>query len=594
MAPVRSIFGTWVSMACLLLTLGACRHETSTTAPAVSYTVGGTVSGLSGAGLGLQLNGAGNLAISANGSFTFTGGLTAGSNYQVVVQTQPNGPAQTCTVANGSGTVGGANVSNVTVSCVTNTYTVGGSVAGLSGSGLVLQLNSANNLAVAAAGNFVFASPISSGTAYTVSVATQPVSPAQNCTVAGGSGTVAAANVSSVAVSCTTTAPAVAEIPVAVNGPLDIQDLFTSVSFDPPFRVGAIYVGGRNGITTTTALSSALLATIDDVTKVRTTGGLTSNSGVFILSERDSAVYVFRPSTLATSRIHGPNQIVIDMQMNRTTGRLLTVDVEPVFRSVGQAGPLIQVWNTETADAQFRFNIAVSRGGIGDPARCPCTVAADPANFDTVYAFSRGSDTVTVSTVKLSASATENKTGSVAIANPASSNKSLGQMVADASSAFVTDSQGRLHKVTINGTSATGALELSETATNVVIQGNLLRDEAPSSSLFFDVGLGPNPPAVGGSSIRVYNSADPSLNVVATIPTSSNAIGPFAFGATEIFFWDGSTLKAVRRANWTTRTIAGAPTEGSGNPLLYDDFSKTILYGSAARNVVFAVDATPR
>jgi hypothetical protein len=79
-----------------------------------SYSVGGTVSGLSGTVV-LQDNGGDNVSVSANGSFTFPTSLASGAGYNVTVLTNPSG--QTCTVANGSGTVASASVTNVAVSC---------------------------------------------------------------------------------------------------------------------------------------------------------------------------------------------------------------------------------------------------------------------------------------------------------------------------------------------------------------------------------------------------------------------------------------------------------------------------------------------
>ncbi|WP_395706264.1 DUF2341 domain-containing protein [Casimicrobium huifangae] len=148
-----------------------------------TYTVGGTVSGLTGSGLVLSLNaGAQTLPVAANGSFTFPIALTSGSNYAVTVQTQPSGPVQSCTLANGNGTIGGANVTNVTVTCATNTYSVGGSVTGLAGTGLVLSLNAgAQTLPVAANGAFTFPTALASGSSYAVTVQTQPGSPTQSC-----------------------------------------------------------------------------------------------------------------------------------------------------------------------------------------------------------------------------------------------------------------------------------------------------------------------------------------------------------------------------------------------------------------------------
>jgi len=174
---------------------------TCTTNAPVTYSVGGTVSGLSGTVV-LQDNGGDNLSVSANGSFTFATKLASGAAYAATVRTQPSG--QTCTVGSGSGTVGSANVTNVAVTCTTNapvTYSVGGTVSGLSGT-VVLQDNGGDNLSVAANGSFTFATKLASGAAYAATVLTQPSG--QTCTVGSGSGTVGSANVTNIAVTCTT------------------------------------------------------------------------------------------------------------------------------------------------------------------------------------------------------------------------------------------------------------------------------------------------------------------------------------------------------------------------------------------------------
>src|SRR5579864_2240194 len=85
------------------------------------------------------------------------------------------------------------------------TYTIGGTVSGLAGSGLVLQDNGGDNLTVASgATTFVFATAVQSGKPYAVTVMTQPSSPQQTCTVTGGSGTVGSANVTNVSITCVT------------------------------------------------------------------------------------------------------------------------------------------------------------------------------------------------------------------------------------------------------------------------------------------------------------------------------------------------------------------------------------------------------
>ena len=169
----------------------------------VTHTVTASVSGLSGSGLILQLNGGIDLKVTTNGNATFAAPLGPGTIYRVTVGTQPSSPSQVCTVANGSGTIGTSNVS-VAVSCAIVSYAVSADVSGLAGSGLVLELNAGNDLAVTANGNASFATLVASGASYQVTVTTQPSSPQQVCNVASGSGTVGSSKVT-VAVTCVTT-----------------------------------------------------------------------------------------------------------------------------------------------------------------------------------------------------------------------------------------------------------------------------------------------------------------------------------------------------------------------------------------------------
>ena len=69
-------------------------------------------------------------------------------------------------------------------------YTVGGTLTGLLGQGLVLEDNSGNSLSLASNGAFVFSGSVGNSAAYSVTVATQPSNPAQTCTVHNGSGTI--------------------------------------------------------------------------------------------------------------------------------------------------------------------------------------------------------------------------------------------------------------------------------------------------------------------------------------------------------------------------------------------------------------------
>jgi len=164
-----------------------------------TFTVSVNVTGLSGSGLVLQLNGAGNLSVGANGFFTFSTRLSAGTPYSVTVLTYPASPTQACSLANATGTIAAGNVGNVGVNC-TNGFTIGGTVSGMSGAGLVLQNNGGGNLPISANGPFTFAAPVASGAAYNVTVFSP--TPTQTCAVTSGSGN-ATINVNNVAVNCT-------------------------------------------------------------------------------------------------------------------------------------------------------------------------------------------------------------------------------------------------------------------------------------------------------------------------------------------------------------------------------------------------------
>jgi len=84
------------------------------------------------------------------------------------------------------------------------TYTIGGTVSGLVGSGLVLQDNAGNDLAIGGSGAFTFSTALASGAAYNVTVLAQPETPSQTCIVTGGSGAVGGANVTTAQINCTT------------------------------------------------------------------------------------------------------------------------------------------------------------------------------------------------------------------------------------------------------------------------------------------------------------------------------------------------------------------------------------------------------
>jgi hypothetical protein len=108
---------------------------------------------------------------------------------------------QTCSVANGSGTVDdlGDPVTSVAVTCTTSS-SLGGTVSGLPAGTSVTLKNGGTLLAVAANGAFAFPGIEAAGSTYDVTVATQPAGHA--CTVSAASGTIVANVMASVVVTC--------------------------------------------------------------------------------------------------------------------------------------------------------------------------------------------------------------------------------------------------------------------------------------------------------------------------------------------------------------------------------------------------------
>jgi hypothetical protein len=212
----------------------------TTPVPTPKYTIGGTISGLSGTAV-LQDNGGDNLSVSSNGTFTFPTALLAGQTYSATVATTPTG--QQCTVSNGSGTVGSANVTNIAITCTTlpvPTISIGGTISGLSGT-VVIQDNGGDTLSVGSNGTFTFPTLLATGATYSVTVVTNPTS--QQCTVSNGSGTVGSANVTNVAVTCTTIASTVSDNFARANGSLGPN--WTAMT-DGPLAISSQMVIGTN------------------------------------------------------------------------------------------------------------------------------------------------------------------------------------------------------------------------------------------------------------------------------------------------------------------------------------------------------------
>lgn len=147
-----------------------------------SYTVGGTVTGLSGQLVLSSSKGtlvvAETDALDGAAGFVFQDAFFEGDTYAVTVTTQPSG--QACSVSNGVGTLSNANVSDIAVACLPATVTVNGAVRGLNGE-IGIRLTVVDNAQdVSAAGDeagqalFEFTEKVPAAQPYSISVMSQP------------------------------------------------------------------------------------------------------------------------------------------------------------------------------------------------------------------------------------------------------------------------------------------------------------------------------------------------------------------------------------------------------------------------------------
>jgi hypothetical protein len=168
-----------------------------------AYAVGGSVSGLAGNGLRLEYD-ADNvslpaaLAFAANGSFVFDAATTSaitGTAYRIRILAQPTGPAQTCIVTGGTGTVASANVSSVQVVC--DNHLVRINLTGMRDTNVIRLLNNGVDLIGVGAhtGPYQFTAPVATGDPYHVTIERQPSTPTQTCVVSNGSGVMGSSDV---------------------------------------------------------------------------------------------------------------------------------------------------------------------------------------------------------------------------------------------------------------------------------------------------------------------------------------------------------------------------------------------------------------
>ena len=216
-------FSTLSAVAALTLAaaLSACGGK-------AQFAVQGTITNLNNSGLVLA-NGSDRLPVpSGTTSFVMPQQIPYGTDYNVTVLTNP--ARQTCTpVSGGSGSAGHTIAIAVQINCVQNTYSVGGQFTGLlanndavpasgttaavpatprvvtllngSSGGQVLVSSAGADDGTPGKGEFVFGTAVADGSAYGVTILSQPAD--INCTLINNTGIINGSNASNIQLNCT-------------------------------------------------------------------------------------------------------------------------------------------------------------------------------------------------------------------------------------------------------------------------------------------------------------------------------------------------------------------------------------------------------
>lgn len=207
------------------------------------------------------------------------------------------------------------------------TYTIGGTVAGLNGGGLVLQDDGGDNLPInAGASTFSFSTSVPQAGLYSVTVLMQPAG--QTCVVANGSGS-ATGKVSDIAVTCTSLETITGTIVGLANPGLVLQDnggdsltiasTATNFTFPTPVASGGAYLvsvlnqplgetctltngsGNANAaITNITVTCSPQFAISGTITGLKGTGLVLEDNGTDTLTINAQATSFAFPTSVTT------------------------------------------------------------------------------------------------------------------------------------------------------------------------------------------------------------------------------------------------------------------------------------------------------
>jgi hypothetical protein len=259
----------------------------------VTYSVAGTISGLSASGLQIIM-GSETLSINANAStFELTAELADGENYSVSVTQQPAGLE--CLFVNSVGVIAGADAA-LELNCASTAVNVSVSVAGLLNGSVNLTLNSSETIDIAAnAGPFTFSQALLPGANYALEL-TLPSAAADKpkalCHLPVSSGVVGSTDVN-VNMICRNL-DVVDALVSGVDSPLVALDADSNVSAD--FGIGWLEFDATNNNFKTSTFDNGVDAWNAEVSSGNSAGASDTNqtSSVFLDDSKMGSLFYFK------------------------------------------------------------------------------------------------------------------------------------------------------------------------------------------------------------------------------------------------------------------------------------------------------------
>jgi hypothetical protein len=227
-------------------------------------------------------------------------------------------------------------------------FRVDGMVSDLVGTGLVLRDNGGDDLPVAADGVIAFPTKVASGATYSVTVFTQPTSPAQTCAVTNGSGTMGSTDVINVAVSCTLNP--LNRFAGFVSGPYRYTDISSTdahsgpVVYDGVGGYGGSYVLNTSGVISSGSISGSYTAAVGGEVTVDGHWGAVSADG----------------NTIVSANLHAGNAPSVDVEIKQGQTNFTNADFSGLYQVVS-----VQVVSVSSFADYFSSSLTLTADGAG-------------------------------------------------------------------------------------------------------------------------------------------------------------------------------------------------------------------------------------